>query len=590
MIISMEHFSFLIYHKEYKAFLYELRDIGVVHIIEKKNWINKENLDKYELIKEFKSTIKYLKNRKTNTICYSKSTNGFLILDDVNKLRSLLTEYKQLRADIEKKINDIEPWGDFSIEVINRLADNGIRIRFFTCLDKLFNPEWESLYNLEVIHRSSNIVYFIVLHKDSDNIDINVEEVKLEKQSLSALRNDLKSVISDIYDINRAIDGYTNKCIGFLESSCNSLEESYDYDMAFFSGNKTADDKLIVLEGWVPQSKIDCLISYLEDKRIVYSISLVNKGDSVPILLSNNRFTRLFEWIGKLFSLPAYVELDLTVFFAPFFIMFFGFCLGDGGYGLILFLFVSTYKFWAKEDIKVYLSMVQLLSLSAVFFGMLSGTFFGIPLIGVNIGYTFLTPNIMFNLALVIGIIQVIFAIILRIVNIIIQRGFIYSLSSIGWLGFVLSFILYFILPYFGISLIPLYLWITAIINIAVILLFTDPDEPVVKRFLKGLFSIYLSVTGFFGDVLSYIRLFALGLSSSILGLVINDIAINIKGSGGLFRELLFIIFLLIGHSLNIVISSLSAFVHPMRLTFVEFYKNVGFIGGGKVYKPFSKK
>ena len=120
-------------------------------------------------------------------------------------------------------------------------------------------------------------------------------------------------------------------------------------------------------------------------------------------------------------------------------------------------------------------------------------------------------------------------------------------------------------------------------------LFFSDPGVNVFARIGKGVWDVYSMVTGIFGDLLSYIRLFALGLSSAILGFVINDIGLQILGSSKILGPVFFVIFLLLGHTLNILISSLGSFVHPMRLTFVEFYKNAGFKGGGEEYKPFKK-
>jgi V/A-type H+-transporting ATPase subunit I len=120
------------------------------------------------------------------------------------------------------------------------------------------------------------------------------------------------------------------------------------------------------------------------------------------------------------------------------------------------------------------------------------------------------------------------------------------------------------------------------------VLFFNDPKSNIITRFGKGIWDIYSTVTGVFGDLLSYIRLFALGLSSAILGFVINDIGLQILGSSRILGPVFFGIFLVLGHTLNILISSLGSFVHPMRLTFVEFYKNAGFKGGGEPYKPFS--
>ena len=129
---------------------------------------------------------------------------------------------------------------------------------------------------------------------------------------------------------------------------------------------------------------------------------------------------------------------------------------------------------------------------------------------------------------------------------------------------------------------------ITLYVSLGMIVFFSNPKGNIFASIGKGIWDLY-GITGIFGDVLSYIRLFALGVSSTILGYVINSMALQIKEIPYV-GIILFVIFLILGHTGNILISSLGSFVHPMRLTFVEFYKNAGFEGGGKEYKPFSNK
>jgi V/A-type H+-transporting ATPase subunit I len=117
-----------------------------------------------------------------------------------------------------------------------------------------------------------------------------------------------------------------------------------------------------------------------------------------------------------------------------------------------------------------------------------------------------------------------------------------------------------------------------------------NPGKNIFVNFGGGLWEVYSIVTGVMGDLLSYIRLFALGVSSAILGYVFNDLALQMSGSTPVVSQLVFVLILLIGHGLNIFMATLGAFVHPMRLTFVEFYKNAGFAGGGKAYNPFAQK
>jgi V/A-type H+-transporting ATPase subunit I len=125
--------------------------------------------------------------------------------------------------------------------------------------------------------------------------------------------------------------------------------------------------------------------------------------------------------------------------------------------------------------------------------------------------------------------------------------------------------------------------------GIALVVFFSDPASGIFGRIGKGIWELY-GISGIFGDVLSYVRLFALGISGAILGFVVNTIGLQIKDSFPIIGPIFFVIFLIIGHGANLLISSLGAFVHPMRLTFVEFYKNAGFAGGGKEYKPFKNK
>jgi V/A-type H+-transporting ATPase subunit I len=129
----------------------------------------------------------------------------------------------------------------------------------------------------------------------------------------------------------------------------------------------------------------------------------------------------------------------------------------------------------------------------------------------------------------------------------------------------------------------------TAWLGVGLIVWFSNPKASVGGRIGKGLWDLY-GITGFFGDLLSYIRLFALGVSSAVLGFVINDIALQIKGFMPVVGPILFVVFLIVGHTANLLIASLGAFVHPMRLTFVEFYKNAGFAGGGNAYRPYSRR
>ena len=311
--------------------------------------------------------------------------------------------------------------------------------------------------------------------------------------------------------------------------------------------------------------------------------------------MKNNKFARLFEFIGELYSLPNYREIDLTPFFAPFFVLFFGFCLGDAGYGLLLLIGISIYKIWAKPKLKPILSLAQWLGAATVVMGIVSGTFFGIQLLEVQVPWVvkmramMLDSQQLFNLALIIGVVQIIFGMFLKVANLWRRYGLPAALSTIGWLILILGEGVCYGLSLKGYDVkIPMY--VVAGVAGSFIFLFNNLKRNIFINIGAGLWDTYNTATGLLGDTLSYIRLFALGISSAVLGLVFNDLAVNMSGDIPVVKQLVMLIILLFGHSVNLFMAGLGSFVHPMRLTFVEFYKNAGFEGGGKKYQPFRRR
>src|SRR5690554_422686 len=194
----------------------------------------------------------------------------------------------------------------------------------------------------------------------------------------------------------------------------------------------------------------------------------------------------------------------------------------------------------------------------------------------------------MFMLSLVLGVIQIMFGKFIMIFNRIKQFGFVYGLSSIGWFLFLLSFIVSFLIP----SVMPMMgiaHKIVMILSGILIVFFNSPGKNPLVNIGTSLWDTYNMATGLLGDVLSYVRLFALGLSGGILASVFNSLALGLSPSNAVGGAIVFLLIFLFGHTINMFMNVLGAFVHPLRLTFVEFYNNAEFSGGGKRYNPFKK-
>lgn len=242
---------------------------------------------------------------------------------------------------------------------------------------------------------------------------------------------------------------------------------------------------------------------------------------------------------------------------------------------------------------KPILTLVQILGTSTFFCGLLTGTFFGFDIYGNDIPFfnkmrdlLYLDNQWMFNLSLILGAIQIIFGMVLKVANQIIQLGFKYAVATIGWIILLVSTALAYMLP----SVMPMggtaHLVVLAVAGV-MIFLFNSPGKNVFVNIGLGLWDSYNMVTGLLGDILSYVRLFALGLSGGILASVFNSLAVGMSPDNAILGPIFMVLIFLIGHSINMFMNVLGAMVHPMRLTFVEFFKNSGYEGGGKEYKPF---
>ncbi len=283
--------------------------------------------------------------------------------------------------------------------------------------------------------------------------------------------------------------------------------------------------------------------------------------------------------------------------------LFFGFCLGDAGYGVLMAVAALFMRRKVKKELKQIMGLIFYLGVSTFFFGVISGVLFGIPLYETGLPvYSDLAARfaqhgtdinmLLFYLSLVLGGIQILFGMFIKAINETRQFGWKHAVGTLGWIVLLTGGIsIYLISEFAGIPLENLNpaIYTLLVVSGLMILFLNNLKRNILMNFGLGLWNTYNMVTGILGDLLSYIRLFALGISSAILGFVFNSLALEMSGNVPVLSILIMVVILVIGHSINLFMSGLGAFVHPMRLTFVEFYKNAGFAGGGKQYNPFKK-
>ena len=613
MITKMKKLSFLIHSKEYDQFLEQLRSLGVVHVIQKQQGAVQDQAlqEDINLLARYKNAIKVLETVPVGTVPFgtvlptesepdavsSKTVpNGTVptgtVLERFDNLEAEKGALEQTLQALSRDYAQLEPWGDFDPANVERLAEAGYVIRFYTCPLRAFNDEWTDKYGVVEIERDKQKINFVTVTHADVVPDIDAEQVQLPQMSLSAVENEIAKTKAAIDAIPAKMAQLAKEGVPVLEEAVKELENNIDFSRVRLTGEKLAADSLLLLEGWIPAADVDEVSKALDMKGVFFDVEDPQPNDDIPIQLSNNKFAKLFEPLTKLYMLPTYQELDLTLFFAPFFMLFFGLCLGDMGYGLLMIVALPIFtKLFQLINPNFSKWLVVLFGASTMLCGTLSGSFFGFNLYDLDIpfvqsmkGLLYTDNSTMFTVSLCIGVVQILFGMGIKAVNLTIQCGFKYALSTVGWLVLLITV---------GVSALmgiefsnPVITTLLIIAAVGIFLLNSPGKNPLLNIGL-GLWDTYNMATGLLGDVLSYVRLFALGLSGGILANVFNSMAIGMKPDNPVAGFIVMVLIFVIGHALNIFMNILGAIVHPMRLTFVEFFKNAGYTGGGTEYKPF---
>ncbi len=595
MIVPMTKYDIVVYHRDGDEFLVRLQELGLVDVTtagwepdDGETALLAEIAKRRVAIARLKALIPSGSNETVIPEGYTAENAWQDYVDAAEHLDDIDTRI----AVAVREAEQVAVWGDFDPEALRELAQAGVELHFY----------------------SRGNEYDVVV---GDEVPADARELPMPTATAAQKEAEIKDLYYEREQwevvLERAAAG-----VGLIEKQTGNLAGKLDLSRVSAAAARPAEGSLMLLEGWATRDSASQVEKFLDESGVYYIKSSPTPDDEVPVVLRNRKWSSPFEVIGNFYSLPRYGTLDLTAFFGPFYMAFFGFCLGDAGYGLLFVLCGFLFRHIAKKKIRqaaraqaentvepkkdVSKQLIQISNLTflcggaAVVFGFLSGGFFGIQLAGLpvfaRIHDMFLTPDMLFVLALGLGLVQILFALVLKIANTSLQFGFKYALGTVGWL-MVLCALIYVALPAPAVHKLltaltvsyPVYMpvfYVLAGVGAIMMLFFNNPSKNPLINLGGGLWNTYNDVTGLLGDLLSYIRLFALCLSGGTLALVFNKLA------GGLPVPFMIIV-LLFGHGLNLFMSALGSFVHPMRLTFVEFYKNAGFEAAQRQFKPLKK-
>ena len=610
MITKMTKYSFVLLTGEKEGFLEQLQELGVVDISRSVKPIDSDSSVMFHKAERARKTLEFLES-----IDYSKDTDAEAIakatvniegdpVDFIEECRAKLTELHAALAHAEKQLQATLPWGEYDKKALDGLKDLGYAIRYYAVDAKKFDESWGELYPLQVVENNGKKVWFVTVAPKGEAYSFPVQEAAAPEITSAEAASDIARIKTEITGCKAGLLN-AKDYIPAIKEACNSDLVELDRYLAKEAGEGAAEDMITVFTGFAPVENDAELVEAFDKMGVLYIKEDAAQEDNPPIKLRNNWFTRQFECFTEMYGMPVYSEFDPTPILAPFYLLFFAMCLGDAGYGIVLLLFgLMLNKGWLKVGMFAGLgNIIALLGAGTMVVGTVLGTFFGIgmhdaswvpewmkslmivgdvdvPGVGVL--------NIQMLLAMGIGIFHICVAMTVKAICYTKRFGWKENIATWGWLILIVGGVLTGLLA-LGKLLSPEAIkWALIIIGAVsalAIYIFNTPGRNPLINVGAGLWDTYNMATGILGDVLSYLRLFALGLAGGMLGQAFNNLALSVKGDA-VMTWVPFVLILIVGHVINILLSSLGAFVHPMRLTFMEYFKNAGYEGKGSSYNP----
>ena len=574
MITLMDKYSFILLSGDRDRFLDEIQELGVVDIKRSSKAVDEVSGSIVSEMEALKGQIREIQN------CSDKLSESL----------------KTRIAELGRSLSEARPWGSFDREAVKRFG-----IRLYSCARKAFDSSWAENYALEIISEDKNKIYFAVA---GDAKDFPLKEIALPAKDSAELEKEIAELKSQLEQHSAELASRKGE-IPVLQELIDKKCSELSLYLAGATGKSAAEGSLVLFEGFAPRENSARLCEALDKMDIYYIKEEATAEDKPPIKLKNNAFVRQFETFTRMYGMPVYNEFDPTIFLSIFYLLFFAICMGDAGYGLLLIGIGLALK-GRKGGLADMWSLIVTLGAGTVVVGLIMATFFGINLydaswvpawlkkimiVGdISVGGAMYSKQMVLSLG--IGVLHICLAMLTKAVWAVKRDGFKHSLGTLGWTLLIVGSVIGLSIGLTGVisetAMKFLLIGIGAVSALGIFIFNKWGRNPLVN-IGSGLWDTYNMASGLMGDVLSYVRLYALGLSGGMLGQTFNLIADMVKGTDPTWQWIPFVIILLFGHVLNLGLCALGAFVHPLRLNFVEFFKNAGYEGQGVEYNPVRK-
>ena len=598
MIDKMTRYSFILLNGEETAFLEQLQEVGLVDITRSEKPMNEVTMGIAGEIERIDGLIKGLEKVDIPEGTKPATYTGEGSDDLLRFANGTLMDYAEITGslkELQQKVEKARVWGSFDKARLETLSAAGVPFHFHVLNAKQFQEQWTEEYALCLVDQEKNNLYFVVAEEDDlpGEVPVPTEDWQAVQATLDEQTAKLQGVLGELLTLKHQLPQ--------LKQLRADALSRLDLSLAGSSAAPAAENTLLTLEGYAPTEDDDTVTAALDQAGVFYLKEAAEAPQNPPIRFKNNKFVKMFEVLTDMYGRPAYDGFDPTPFIAVFFLLFFALCMGDAGYGLVLIGIGLLLK--KVPSFKDLAPLVVTLGAGTVVVGFFLHSFFSIDIaewpVFAPIRKVFLPAEIGgfaggMVLSIIIGILHICLAMVVKAINAVKVKGWTASLGTLGWTLLIVGGVLVGGFALAGVLDENLTKWIIIVLGIVSalgIFVFNDPQRNKFANIGVGLWDTYNTATGLLGDVLSYLRLYALGLAGGMLGMAFNDMGRMVLGDGSsIVLWIPFLLLVLLGHTLNIAMCALGAFVHPLRLNFLEFFKNSGYEAAGRNYHPLKKQ
>jgi V/A-type H+-transporting ATPase subunit I len=503
------------------------------------------------------------------------------VLDVRRRLQMLSDE----RDFLVKRIQDMRPWGDFEFPPLPEMG--GLRLWFYVVPHRDMVLIKDLPLPHEIVKKDNRYCYVVVISENEPEA-MPVNRTHIGDRPRRELEERLEEVELSIEDV-QAERAYLTRWYDLLRENIATLEDKAALSTA---QNQTyTRSGLFALRGWAPHARLAELQDYARRHGVHMDAREVQPDDNPPTYLDNPPWFAAGENLVNFYMTPGYRTWDPSQIVFVSFALFFAMILADAGYALVLGALLLTYwrKMGASPGGRRFRPLCLAIVVLSLVYGVLVGSYFGVappagsPLAALHV-LDMSNTDLMMQISVCIGCIHVILGAVLDAAR---YKNFVEGLASIGWACIVAAGLAFVLGKAFAPGVLKPLSLILIGVGALLVVWFTAPFEKPLSRLLNGLLGL-TKLSGAFGDVLSYLRLFALGLASGSLAAEFNHMALGLKEAMPGVGIVVAFLVLLLGHAVNLVLGLASSVIHGLRLNVIEFF-NWGLKEEGSPFRPFRR-